>query len=124
MSGSEASGVVRQIRMDRIDLHLRKNVSAELRDDPSSLMDYVQWDFRTYVLGMPSDRLVLHRKWPADWVQAVKERWLPRWILKRWPVRYDRIDLDVQKYARICPHLEGNHHDCVMFMTGHEEFQA
>lgn len=25
---------------------------------------------------------------PADWWQAVKERWFPEWALRRWPVRY------------------------------------
>lgn len=25
---------------------------------------------------------------PADWWEAVKERWAPAWALRRWPVRY------------------------------------
>lgn len=27
-------------------------------------------------------------RWPADWWQAFKERWLPAWAKRRWPVRY------------------------------------
>jgi len=26
-------------------------------------------------------------EWPADWWQAVKERWLPAWAKGRWPVK-------------------------------------
>ena len=33
---------------------------------------------------------------PADWWQAVKERWFPAWALRRWPVKYQRWTLDVK----------------------------
>ncbi len=43
---------------------------------------------------------------PADWWQAVRERWLPSWWLKRYPVKTKRLML-VKKttYWRICPHV-------------------
>lgn len=28
---------------------------------------------------------------PADWWQACKERWFPKWLKRRYPVRYDQI---------------------------------
>jgi len=30
----------------------------------------------------------VHHRWPATWWDAVKERWYPKWALKRWPVKY------------------------------------
>lgn len=30
---------------------------------------------------------------PADWWQALKHRWFPRWALRRWPVRFASFDL-------------------------------
>ncbi|MGI0015316.1 MAG: hypothetical protein ACREBU_18015 [Nitrososphaera sp.] len=27
-------------------------------------------------------------KYPANWKEAVKERWCPAWVLRRYPVRY------------------------------------
>jgi hypothetical protein len=33
------------------------------------------------------------QRWPADWREAVKERWAPAWALKRWPVRYNTLSL-------------------------------
>ena len=30
-------------------------------------------------------------QWPADWWQAVKERWFPAWAKKRWPIKYRHV---------------------------------
>lgn len=27
-------------------------------------------------------------QYPADWWQALRERWFPKWWLRRWPVQY------------------------------------
>jgi len=33
-------------------------------------------------------------RYPADWWEALKARFAPRWALTRWPVRYTSITLD------------------------------
>jgi hypothetical protein len=33
-------------------------------------------------------------KYPLNWVQAFRERWFPKFILKRWPVRYHSWKID------------------------------
>jgi hypothetical protein len=46
-------------------------------------------------------RRVLERvevKWPADWWQALRERWFPSWWLRRWPVRYERRRLEAGEF--------------------------
>ncbi len=35
---------------------------------------------------------------PADWWQAVKRRWFPRWALKRWPVQMTDVTLEASAY--------------------------
>jgi hypothetical protein len=35
------------------------------------------------------DRIIRH---PENWKESVKERWLPRWAKKRWPIRYKEYD--------------------------------
>ena len=35
--------------------------------------------------------------YPADWVQAFKERWFPKWLLKKFPVKYTTIVFDVKE---------------------------
>lgn len=40
-------------------------------------------------------------RYPRDWWQAFRERWFPRWWLRRWPVAYTVVDVDA-----IYPDLE------------------
>jgi hypothetical protein len=35
-------------------------------------------------------------KYPSDWWQAFKERYFTDWMLKRWPVQYERFAWDVR----------------------------
>jgi len=32
-------------------------------------------------------------RWPANWKEAVKERFCPKVLLKRWPVKYRTVDV-------------------------------
>ena len=38
-----------------------------------------------YVWGKNADDIFI--SYPSDWWQAIKDRWLPKWAKKRWPVR-------------------------------------
>ena len=68
-----------------------------------------------YILGMPKERL--QRRWPADWWQALRERWFPKWWLRRYPVRYEEID--VQLFERVCPHVNvPDHGSHFLFLAG------
>lgn len=58
------------------------------------------YTLRAGVLGQNLEPIVIEH--PADWWQALKERWLPGWGLRRWPVRYKRIKIEAQVlYPRI-----------------------
>ena len=30
-------------------------------------------------------------EYPEDWWQAIKERWFPKWLLRRYPVKYAQV---------------------------------
>ena len=59
-------------------------------------------EFRTFVANEITGEMVIELcakiagdktepqsvRWPLDWVQALKARWLPDWARKRWPIRY------------------------------------
>lgn len=32
---------------------------------------------------------------PTNWLEALKERWLPSWILRRWPVKTRKIETKI-----------------------------
>lgn len=44
---------------------------------------------------------------PATWVDAVRERWLPAFILKRYPIRRRAIPVLVKRVF-CCPHLNAD----------------
>lgn len=48
---------------------------------------------------------------PADWWQALKERFAPRWCLRRWPVRYRETRLVTQQARGYLPRLPLNSRD-------------
>ena len=56
---------------------------------------------RTTIHGMKDEMAVF--SWPASWWQHVKQRWAPRWALRRWPVVM--TTRAVQVYKSVCPHI-------------------
>ena len=46
-------------------------------------------------------------QYPENWVEAIKERWLPQWARKRWPVKYRVIVVTLRElYPNIKPALK------------------
>jgi hypothetical protein len=47
-------------------------------------------------------------RYPADWWEAVKERFAPEWFKRRWPVRYTMITLKARELYPLVsmPHKE------------------
>jgi len=41
-------------------------------------------------------------RYPVDWWQAVKERWFPPWLLRRYPVRYKEV-IAVHNFPELDP---------------------
>lgn len=82
-----------------------------LRDN-LELVEYRDERLRALVLTLTScvaqnkkEPIDISEQWPCDWWQAFKERWFPRWALRRWPVRYKSVELHTHKYQRCCPHI-------------------
>lgn len=74
----------------------------------------------TYMMAMLDETIEIHRQWPADWWQAFKERWLPAWAKRRWPVQYEQIDISERRYKAVCPHIEApDPKECMVFFYEH-----
>lgn len=41
---------------------------------------------------------VVEEKWPKDWLEAFKERWAPKWLLKKYPVQYKRMRVEAKAF--------------------------
>lgn len=68
-------------------LQISKEMLNEVADIDCLVREYcdaVVVSFQLHVLGRKNDEI----KHPLDWVEAVKERFAPKWLLKKYPVRY------------------------------------
>lgn len=70
----------------------------------SFVSDAMLFQLRQDIFGRTLDEI----KFPANWKEAVKERFAPAWFLKRWPVKYTvyRIDelypkMSLPRYERV-----------------------
>lgn len=69
---------------------MQLDVSAAL----SPITRAVMVEFRQHVAGQVLfDREV---RYPADWWQAFKGRWFPRWLLRRFPVRETVVRMEAK----------------------------
>jgi len=99
--------VAEKIHLHAAELLTHKEMADRIKVD--SWLDRlgmgVVIQFDTYVVGMPTKRLQIHKQWPRDWWQAFRERWLPKWWLRKHPIQYEVLDIDQQLYGPVCPHL-------------------
>lgn len=90
------------IVLEQITYAVRRSIDRKMVEDtdldiPSyHLHRWVELASERYVLEM---RMILlgktnqeaRVKYPADWKQAIKERFAPAWALNRWPVKYTEV---------------------------------
>jgi hypothetical protein len=59
-------------------------LTVEISDTLDWFSDGIVLCIRQDTFGRALDKVEI--KYPADWWQAFKQRWFPKWILKRYPV--------------------------------------
>ena len=65
---------------------------------------HIEANLEAFMLGKIDPEVMATVEVPADWWQALKERWFPRWALRRWPARRRSIATRTS-VIRVCPHL-------------------
>lgn len=71
--------------------------------------DEILYRLRSYLAGSKSEteRVDQIIRVPLSWWDHVKERFAPKWFLKRWPIQYRTIEIKrVVTITNICPHIE------------------
>lgn len=121
MSSKPWRGVEPSINLDRIKVGVRYYLSRHMLDSLAGSLNArvvedieindIGHQFVAYVLGMGREVEIV--EWPATWWEHFKQRWFPRWALRRWPVRKARRE--VVRYAKVCPHMSAGHDDHVRF---------
>lgn len=93
-------GTDRELNIERVVLE-RFKFFAQASIDDSFLQDvevYQMADrlahqtvlrFKADILGQKLNTV----KYPANWKEAFKERWAPKWFLKKYPVKYSYIEV-------------------------------
>jgi hypothetical protein len=103
---------IKQVALDKIKVHVAKELSLDMtfvsqHAAVSVVMNEMArsltFHLQSCVLGKSGGRVDVDRKWPADWWQAVRERWAPKWWLKRHPVKHASVAIHEQIW-RVCPH--------------------
>ncbi len=106
------STTIQQVMVEKVHVTCQEVLSEELfianHVDLQAACDHVAHvmvlRLQSSVLGKQHGKIDVERQWPADWWQAVRERWFPRWWLKRWPVRYCQVSVH-EVVWNVCPHL-------------------
>ncbi len=60
----------------------------------TEMLDAVRYRMIQYVWGEELQRQEV--KYPADWWEAFKERWFPKRMKARWPVKYRTVTLEAR----------------------------
>jgi len=97
--------------IDKFTLEMKKIASVKAIDDFAIILggDRIKWSYledtgRTMIRGIM--RVATQEeplcKYPADWWQHVKERWFRKWMLRRWPVKYEEV-IAMHKFPELDP---------------------
>lgn len=103
----------RSIKLDPIHFYIRRKILLEAIEDVQVSFDcqIVQdtaesaiLEVAAYVSGRKNNYITVDVKYPTNWWEAFKEYWFPKFLLKYWPVKYNRIYIHEPQFV-ICPHF-------------------
>ena len=93
---------------DQLALHIRHFMAAKSMTGPEwrTIVTRPGYDIADVASGILAylTRQVLsiphptELSFPADWWQALKERWFPGWMKARWPVEYKRYHVEAMMW--------------------------
>lgn len=94
-----ANEQVSKVMLERFKFHMQHEFTQEAMDDGIFTMEVINriaqnmaFRVRADIFGHKLDQIVW--KVPANWKESVKERFFPKWLLKRYPVRMQVFRID------------------------------
>jgi hypothetical protein len=75
--------------------HFGEPAQIEFSEHVSFMFDEIALRIVQKVWGREVDRV--EHQWPANWWEAFKERWMPKWAKDRWPIQYSTCTLIAQE---------------------------
>ncbi len=58
-----------------------------------------------YISAMHVNKFCHYSEYPENWWEAFKLRFFPKFLLKKYPVKYTVIDISIDRYV-VCPHVQ------------------
>lgn len=115
-SAEETNAAAEEVFSQQLPIYLnntydtRYDVKPEMVDHHAR---FIHAQFTRMVQGLGGVEVRWHARWPKDWWQAFRDRWFPKWWLKRHPVEYEVYEGSELVFKAVCPHLqteeEGKH---------------
>jgi len=88
----------RTVRLEKFCVGLSQRLDRYLCETEATFLEHAAGDIiaqvRGFVWGERVDALSISH--PSDWWQAFKDRWFPRWLLKKYPVKFTKHCFDVR----------------------------
>lgn len=113
LEGEVSRGTLDKILLEfnvSMPYHHFHDVTLEIYED--RVADHLVTQLKVYVYGV--QHIEEYVTYPETWVDAVKVRFFPKWLLKRYPGKMVSKAVTI---TRICPHLnmkaQGRHLDWV-----------
>jgi hypothetical protein len=75
-------------------------MDMELEEREDYIADQFLYELRFFLWG--KERVEQTVTYPITWVDAIKSRFFPKWLLRRYPASFNTIPV---KIIRVCPHL-------------------
>lgn len=99
---------MRQINLQAVQAAVARYIPKESFE--GATLD-AEWCYDIDAMAVRLKRYVMSERladetvsWPATWWDAVKERWFPDWLLRRYPVEYKHADFTIYRgYPDIMP---------------------
>lgn len=91
----------REVLLEKVRFGLQERLAANLlQADCEVVLDAFLQDIVVRVRGIVwAERDWARRvtiEYPSDWWEVFKKRWFPRWLRRRYPVKYERRTVDVR----------------------------
>jgi hypothetical protein len=78
--------------------------------------------FKGYVWAEKDSVKKQEISYPATWKDALKERWFPKWLQKKYPVIYHKVVLDVKcLYPEFTPAVRNEEFRLMILRSDHDD---
>ena len=77
---------IRHIELIPFDVMLKHKPSFSIQKRQLEGAEYLEYIFHSQIYGRTLEEMT--HKYPENWIEALKERWLPYRLRKYWPIKY------------------------------------